>query len=178
MSDAAPAKRGIPTIVVVVAIVLLIVVVLASCGSILLALAARRLDFGPEPNSDSSTWDPSDVPDDFRDVVGLPMPGGTTNCHYILTSGIDAFGVLRCDLPAREFELLMGRLRLTPWSAERVFADDSTWLDFDGAPVMPAPAWWAPPRTIDEHVYVSQVGSVWRFARHDGTTFWFKVVSH
>lgn len=173
----APAdKRGIPTAALIAAAVLLVLVILACCVSVFLSVAARGLDFGEEPDSDSPSWEPGDVPADFRAIVGAPMPASARNCRYTLTAGIDVYAVLRCDLSASEVPALMASAGLTRWTADRVFTDDAMWLDFgSGSTAQP---WWTPPSTIDEQTYVSQRGSVWRFARHDGTTLWWKSISH
>ena len=38
--------------------------------------------------------------------------------------------------------------------------------------------WWTPPTAITPDVYVAQQGDAWTFARREGTTLWFKAISH
>jgi len=181
--DAQPhdARRGIARPL----LVLVLGVLVTSCGLCSAAgvfLYVHRYDVDAEMSGDLSSdapgWSAARVGADSRIIMGAPLPASASNVHYRHAAGIDVSGVLRADVTEPEFRALMAATRLTPWSAARAFTDDTMWLGFDVFPGTPAATWWTPPSAIDESVWVSQVGSVWRMARYDGRTMWFAIVSH
>jgi hypothetical protein len=134
---------------------------------------------GGDLNSDDPRWDPADVPRDFETIAAAPLPPSARDCRYQHTAGIDVYGILRCEMSAADFAATAAAAGMTPWAEDRVFTDDPTWISFDGpGPMGTRPGWWSPPTVLGPDVVVWQSGSVWRFARHDGRTFWLVVISH
>lgn len=156
----------------------------ASCvvGGVLIVhfLSSAELGFlDDEYDTDGTDWSPSRIASDSRVIVGAPLPATATNVHYRHSAGgPDVIGALRADMAEPEFRALMSAARLTPWTPTRTFTDDAMWLGFSTYPGPTPAAWWTPPTTIDENVWVSQSGSVWRMARYDGHTLWYSIISH
>lgn len=132
-----------------------------------------------ELDSDAPRWSPADIAAHSRQILGAPLPATASNVHYRFSGGgPDVIGALRADMTEADFRALVTSTGLTPWTPTRTFTDDTMWLGFSTYPGPTPAAWWTPPTTIDETVWVRQDGSVWRAARYDGTTLWYSIISH